>query len=461
MFEDKLYNSQREIRHLSQKKLLSKNSSFRQRNLPRNNNSKNKVNRIKIIPIKKKLLDKKVNECLKEYSIFKSKAYIKEKKEIENQKNDIFQNSVIKHLERNMNYSNIIQLIDIGLNKHNPFKTYNVKNKINEMENINKSIKKNKIDIHLANQVLHDTKIKSKVDSGIKKDYNFDKLYQKIENYKLQHEKKIIQRTKVSNLNKSYTIRYYRNKEKNDEIKKNYSANMKIKEDKINDYNNMNSEPNINNVSANVNNIENLKFKMIRSKSAKKLSDKSFHMDDNSNILRNRNKSFRNRKVISNEKIFSKNTSASESMYCNNSFRPVSKFKFRFNQLNKFNNSRSKVAIFKRKNNSNRTMLKPNFATIIKNIYKDFRKIKSNSIKLKSKYKEWGFSSYKKIDDVINVKEDMLLFHLKQKYLKNINLLPKEKNKKVIDKNKSVINKIIEDIDLYDDYELLFDKKNY
>ena len=463
MFKDKLYNSKRQIRQLSQKKSLSKNSSFRQRNLFRNSNSKNKSNKIKIIPIRKKILDNKVNDCLKEYSIFKSKIYLKEKKEKENKINDILQNSVIKHLVRNLNYSNIIQLIDIGINKYNPFKTYNVKNKINEIENMNKSINKNKIDINLAKKVLHDIKIKSRVDSGIKKDYNFDKIYQKIENCKLQFVKKINQRTKLSNLNNSYSIRYYRNKEKN-EIKKNNSAFIRIKDDKTNNYNNMNSEKTINSVSASINHIENLKMKIVRSKSSKKLSDKNFHIDDNSKILRNRNKSFRNKRIISNEKIFSKNTTASESMNCSKGFRSASKFKFRFTQLNKTNNSRSKIEIFNPKKISNRTILnskmsKPNFATTIQQIYKDFRKIKSNSIKLKSKYKEWGFSSYKKIDDLIKVKEDMLLFHLKQKFLKNVNLFPKDKNKKIIDKNQSVINKIIKDIDLYDDHELLFEKK--
>ena len=161
-------------------------------------------------------------------------------------------------------------------------------------------------------------------------------------------------------------------------------------------------------------------------------------------------------KLMFKDKFFSKNTSVDENKNYNNAFRPSSQFKSRFNKLRKFNNSQSKFAIFESKDNSNRSIinsknLKSNYASIIEDIYKDFRKIKSNSIKLKSKYKEWGFSSYKKIDEVVKTREDMLLFHLKQKYLKNVNLFQKDKKRKYMSKNESVIHKIMEDIDLYDE----------
>ena len=449
MFKVKSHNSKRKINNLSQKKIYSNSISqktfFHQRNIPRNNNLKNKVNRIKIISIQEKISGKKVDNFLREYYIFKSNLYSKEKEEKENQENNIIQNSVIKHLERNMNYSNIIRLLDLGLNMNNPFKSNDVKNKINELENINKNIKKNKIDINLLKKVLHNSKIKSKVDSDIKRDHNFDKIYRKIKNYKLQYEKKIRQRTKFSNTNNYYTIKEYRNNKRR-KITNNSST-------KMSSYNYTNSE---NKDNANINNIDNLKKKIIRSKSARRLNDITFHINDNSKISSKDNKSFRNMKLMFKDKFFSKNTSVDENKNYNNAFRPSSQFKSRFNKLRKFNNSQSKFAIFESKDNSNRSIinsknLKSNYASIIEDIYKDFRKIKSNSIKLKSKYKEWGFSSYKKIDEVVKTREDMLLFHLKQKYLKNVNLFQKDKKRKYMSKNESVIHKIMEDIDLYDE----------
>ena len=105
---------------------------------------------------------------------------------------------------------------------------------------------------------------------------------------------------------------------------------------------------------------------------------------------------------------------------------------------------------------SNRTIsnIKPEkqYKSLIEDIYRDFKRIKLNTIKLKNKYKEWGFSSFKKIDNVLNAKEDMLIFHLKQKYLKHSKIFMKRNKTKNANKSdKSVLNKLKENFDFIDD----------
>ena len=93
-------------------------------------------------------------------------------------------------------------------------------------------------------------------------------------------------------------------------------------------------------------------------------------------------------------------------------------------------------------------------------MYRDCKRIKLNTIKLKNKYKEWGFSSFKKIDNVLNAKEDMLIFHLKQKYLKHSKIFMKRNKTKNANKSdKSVLNKLKENFDFIDDDDLKIGKK--
>ena len=149
-------NSREIIRTYFNKRLFYssklKNSAFNtKKNGPKNNT-------IKVFSLKSKILEKEINNSLQEYSLFKSKIYLKEKKEKESEKNNKYHNESIKELKRNFNYTNMLKLVDIALNKENPFKDYDIKSKINEMEDVNKNIKKNKINGNLTKQILHDTK---------------------------------------------------------------------------------------------------------------------------------------------------------------------------------------------------------------------------------------------------------------------------------------------------------------
>ena len=118
------------------------------------------------------------------------------------------------------------------------------------------------------------------------------------------------------------------------------------------------------------------------------------------------------------------------------------------------NKSENRKSNLKQKETMNRTIVNSKsqikkYTFLIDGLYNDFRKIKSNTNKLLNRYKEWGFSSGKEIDKIIKTKEDMLIFQLKQKYFKNLKLLPKDKKKKRI--SLSLVDKIKHDFDLIDD----------
>ena len=452
-------NSREKNRTFFNKRLFS-NGSFK------NSSFNNKKNIIKVTSIRDKIIDKETNNSLQQYSEFKRNLYIKERKEKENEKNDQFHNECIKELKRNFNYTNMVKLIDIALNKPNPFKDYDIKNKINKLEYVNKNNKKNKINNILAKEILHDKIIKSKVDSGIKKDHKFNKLYQKIKYLKNNIEKRnVFQRKKnVSNLNKynEYTtIKDYRNI--NLKItKKNDTDIFRLTKDKKSYNKSACLEQTLNNKSEiNSNNIANFKKRLISSKSLIEFNNSSFQMKDSykdffrNKIKTRKNKSFHLKNVKFNDKIFSKNNSVSESMNFISSAKHISQFQI--NKYKKINSAKSKIVKYK-SNNYNHELNDRTISNIksqkicnslIENIYRDFKRIKLNSIKLKNKYKEWGFSSLKKIDSMVNAKEEMLIFLLKQKYLKIMKVWMKDK--KIKRTNKSFKKKLKDSFKFFDD----------
>ena len=179
-----------------------KNTSFSNRTTATNDKKNYKKHQIKIFSIKSKILEKEINKSLKQYADFKSNVFLKQHKEKEIHKND--DDYQIKKLNRNLNYTNIVQLNNIIENKLNPLKNFDLKSKINELDNVNKNINKNRIGNFLSNQILHNVKIKSRVDSGLRRN-NFLEISKKINNSKLNLEKKNKFMKRKANSN----IRYY------------------------------------------------------------------------------------------------------------------------------------------------------------------------------------------------------------------------------------------------------------
>lgn len=88
----------------------------------------------------------------------------------------------------------------------------------------------------------------------------------------------------------------------------------------------------------------------------------------------------------------------------------------------------------------------------IEDLYNEYKRIKNNTRKLKIDYKMWHYTPFQEIDDMINIKEDMLLYSLKQKYFKNKlffsknnNIIQKIEKNSVIDKIRNDFNRVDED----------------
>ena len=145
-------------------------------------------------------------------------------------------------------------------------------------------------------------------------------------------------------------------------------------------------------------------------------------------------------------------SSVNQSFSSNCNFGSLSKINNRLNKYRKIKNCNKKSNL-KLNNIINRTIantksIDKKYKFLIDGLYRDFRKIKSNTSKLLTKYKEWGFSSAKSIDEIVKTKEDMQLFHLKQKYFRHMKLFPK--NKKSKRTNISMINTLKNNFDLFD-----------
>ena len=95
------------------------------------------------------------------------------------------------------------------------------------------------------------------------------------------------------------------------------------------------------------------------------------------------------------------------------------KFRSNFNEssLNNKNLIRSSSGV--KKKSFLKVMNKPIYTTNIKDLINEYDKIKSNIKKLKKNYEEKHFSTYKEIDHLLEIKEDMLMFLLKQKFFKS------------------------------------------
>ena len=424
--------------------------------------NKPKKNSIKIVSFRNKLLEKEMRNSFAEYSAFKSNLFIKEKKEKEKEKKNLLDNYNLKQMKRDLTYTKISQLLDIAFNLKNPFKNFDINNKKNEITNLNKTLKMNKINNHLAKIILHESKIKSKVDSGMKKKNELFLIFQKIKNSKNKIEKRNsfinFNNNKFLTLKANFTNnkmkKYYRNV-KNIRIIRNTSLN------KNNKSANIDLTINNSNISKNISEIN--RTNMIRSKSYINLNiNENKNIDYNFlNKIKNRNRSnnsFYNKRIKFNDnKFFFKNTSISESMNHNSPLKANSKI---YGMKNK-NIFPKKILKNKNKGNIckeyrckssgsrfNKDKIKY-YTNIIDSIYGNYKKIKANSKKLKNKYKEWGFSSYKSIDNFVNMKEDMLIFLLKQKYFKHYKNFPKERKMKTI--NKSVAEKMKDALKFLDD----------
>ena len=91
---------------------------------------------------------------------------------------------------------------------------------------------------------------------------------------------------------------------------------------------------------------------------------------------------------------------------------------------------------------------KPLYTTNINDLIKEYDRIKKNIKKLKKNYEEKHFSTYKEIDHLLKIKEEMLMFLLKQKFFSS---KFKPKPNKINQSKKEFINKMKDYVEILED----------
>ena len=423
------------------------------------------------ISFKQKITDKAISNSFKNYSSYKSFIYAREQKEKNIIKKEKMESENIKDLKNDLNYTNLMNLFNLVYANYNPF-NYNIKMKKLEIEKENRNIHKNKIKQMLLKKIFNEKKITSRIDSGLKRDSEFKGVYKKIENYKKRYDKIRLLKEKKMGLN-SYTTRENNKSNINAFKKLNKSKSLIINKSNILNYkknfydichSDIINEKFHNQSVSFENSISNrIKLNNFCTEKEKKKLHKSKSQTYLNNIYNNEN---------SNKNIFSDNSGGKTTKKQNksdlknkksNTILLKSNNKILKNCNNNVNNSSAILNIQKNKINNFKQKVNEkegtkNYASNIIDMFREYNKIKSNSNRLKMEYKMWHFSKYRDIDEIVDIKEDMLLCLLKQKYFKNKKNLPK--HKKIIKKEKhSVLKKIRDDFNRIEDEDFKFRKR--
>lgn len=428
---------------------------------------KNKNNDLKDISIKTKIIDQAIVNSFKQYSLFKNYIYSKEQKEKDIIKKDKQKNENLKVLKSDLNYTNLVLLFNIAFSKNNPF-TYNINNKLLDLDNTNRGIYKNRVRQILLKKILHDKKIKSRIDTGQNK-LGLNYIVQKIENYKNKFKKLKFLNEKKMRIN-SCTTRGNSNSKINIFKKLNKSNSYITNKTNYQKYNKYLNDTNNSEIKNNINFINNESTSIEPSINTYRVN-KELNYDKNEIKVRGLNKCKSEVKI--NNRLFIKNNTNSN--ISNNILRNKNNisyiqkknsyiFKFNKNISIKKSNLRTIINnhnhiknILKKdiKNTKQKKVTKDikdkNYANKIEELFKEYKKIKTDSKKLKINYKIWHYSPFKKIEEMVNTKEDMLLHALKQKYFKNIfysNINDKKRKEK-----KNIIELIREDFNRIEDEE--------
>ena len=376
----------------------------------------------KDLSFKEKITDQAIKNSMRQYTKLKKIIFLNEKKNDEIKKKEKLDKR-IKELQYDLNYTNILKLLDIAFKQNNPFKDDGkVVNKIIKVDNQNRVIEKNRKKQIFKNALYK--RIRSNIDSGLKQDLDFSEIFQKIENSKKNLEKMLKDKKKENRkLNKSKSLIL------------NYSNFNKYKY-----ISNLNKSTNNKNLSEKMENENHSLFPSISIlkdpneifNNCKEETDKSL-----GNIKYKNNKKINNFKKTSSS--FANINKSNNNKSCIQIKKPILLKKHANNKLryfvinsdvHKFN--LSKIKLENKKLNSNKkSLMKDSIKKYIDNIediYNKFNKIKSDSEKLKIDYKMRNISTSQNIDEIVNIKEEMKLDLLKEKYLKNCFSQPKFKN---------------------------------
>ena len=353
------------------------------------------------------------NDLKKNIISFEKKYNNGEKKIIPKEKNFSYEK---------INYTNLNEIFREFLRdkkKHSFNKNNIIKSKI-KLNIINRNTTKYRINALLSKISLKSVKIKTKIDTGRNKRENNEKSFNiligKINDSRKKLEKKYNNYKRKSmflNLNRIESI----DKNKNQKYIIKSISNHKILDK--NDYNEKNKQ----NIKEKYNNLyDGIDYK---EKENKKIDINK--IDKKNDILLNI-------KVKQRPKSNSRN---------------IIKFSQLYNNTTSDNTYSNQTRIVKSaiKKEAFKIIDKPLYTTKIEDIMNEYYRIKKKSKLIKKKYRENHLANYKEIDNIIKIKEDLLIFQLKQKFLRK--QFPKSETKK-INKKELFIKKFRNDFDFFD-----------
>ena len=392
------------------------------------------------------IYDWKINEDIKKYNKIRTKNFPRDK----------------------INFCNLQEMMTEFLrdkNKHNDNKNAIIKSKI-KLDNVNRGIKENRINSILSKVSLHFNKVKTKVNLGKNdidsNEHNIKKLMDKLNESRIKLKKK----NNNSSGKKSNTLDI----NSIDNIEK-----LKNRKNKINSNFNANTScnKNLEDLQKIINNIDNLveKTKTINAYSERRKYTNIYNNYKEKEIYENKNNTICSNKIkIKNKsKYLFNTTNNSNSKYNNESDtninnkslkRPFSHSR-NINSNQNFNSySSNDNTIFNKNRIMNKTPIKsafkrssnkvknlPLYTTTIEDILNEYDRIKKKSKLTKIHYRETHLMTYREIDKAVKIKEDLLLFLLKQKFFNNQFPLKRSKSP---NKRKMFIEKLKDNVDFVD-----------
>ena len=126
-------------------------------------------------------------------------------------------------------------------------------------------------------------------------------------------------------------------------------------------------------------------------------------------------------------------------------------------ETSKYNQNHNRNSSLVKKKTYLKIRNQPIYTSNINDFISEYNRIKKNIKKLNKNYKEKHFSTYKKIDHILEIKEDMQMFLLKQKFLHN---KFKPKQIKLENHKNDFINKIKEDLEAFEEQPRFYKYSN-
>lgn len=366
-----------------------------------------------------------------------------------------------------INFSNLQEMLTEFIrnkNKHNDNMNTIIKSKI-KLDNVNRSLRENRINSILSKVSLHFNKVKTKVNLGKNdiesSEHNYKKLIEILNESRRKLQKSTINNSSKKSMSSSKKIMSLdvksidnMEKLKNRKFKNNSNFNVNITgnkklddlQNKINNIDNIvENTTTINTYSEGRNNFNiynNYKGKENYQKKHNTIGSNEIN-NNNKNIFdttnnSNSNFNFEDDKNINNKfmkRAFSH--SRNRNAYLNQNFNSDS-------NNNKMMNKTPVRSAFKR---SCKVKNLPLYTTTIEDILNEYYRIKKKSKLTKIHYRETHLMTYREIDKAVKIKEDLLIFLLKQKFLNNQFPL---KNTKRPNRKKIFVNKFKDDVDFID-----------